>query len=80
MQVLKPFVPLFSAIIAFCAFFSLQFGIIYYTVDAKINPISKRIENLEVGQANLEGGQAKLEAGQAKLEKDIAEIKKLLKK
>ena len=62
------FTPLFQALIAFCAFFSFQFGLLYFVLDAKINPIKKDISKLEAGQANLEAGQANLEARIAKLE------------
>ena len=46
MKGLKELSPLFTAIIAFCAFFSLQFGVVYFLLDAKIEPI-------KAGQAEI---------------------------
>ena len=68
------FTPFFQAVIAFCAFFSFQFGLIYFLLDAKINPLKKDIAKLEDRQANLENRQAKLENGQANLERGQAKL------
>ncbi len=84
---MKAFTPLFQAFIAFCAFFSVQFALVAFLLNAKIDPVKetiakleKRMDGLETGQAKLEKRMDGLETGQAKLSENIAEIKQLLAK
>ena len=49
--------PLFTAIIAFCAFLALLLTGFSSLLNAKIDPVKEDIAKLETGQANLEAGQ-----------------------
>ena len=44
---MKIFTPLLQAIIAFCAVFGIWFGIAYYLLDAKIDPVKAEITRVE---------------------------------
>ena len=60
----------FTAGIFLFAFLAFQFGLIYFVLDAKIEPVKNK-------QAKIEIRLDKLEIGQAKLSEDIAELKQL---
>ncbi len=63
-----------GTVIAVCSIIGIQFGVIYFLLNAKINPLEKRIEGLEAGQANLEKGQANLEKGQKDIFKLLGKV------
>ena len=58
---MKIFTPLFQAVIAFCAFFSFQFGLVYFLLDAKIEPVKKSQARFAIELKEIKAGQAKLE-------------------
>ena len=64
MESLSSFVPLFVAIISFCALFT-ALGLLFSIL---LRPIKKDIARLEANQKKLEANQNKLEANQNKLE------------
>lgn len=67
---MEALVPLFTALIAFCAFL-IGLGFVFNLL---LSPVKRDISTLEEGQAKLEAGQAKLEAGQVRLEAGLAKL------
>ncbi len=84
---LSQFTPFFTAGIFFIGFLAVLLGVIYFLLNAMIEPvkkdmakIEKRIEGLETGQANLETGQANLEKRIDGIEVKLDTLLELIKK
>ncbi len=88
MDKIRGFSPVVSVLSFPVLVLAVLFGLVYFLLDAKIDPLKKDIAKIEIrmdgfdnelkelkeGQAKLEEGQAKLEEGQVKLEKRMDKL------
>ena len=68
MEFINNLSPLFTAGAFFLAFFAVQFGLVYFLLNAKIEPLKEN-------QARFDDELKELKAGQARFDNELKEIK-----